>query len=247
MSLSSNAPNGLPWLAEDNSLEWQEQVMAYLQRKQLAQYVQGWTRFLPPDPPIPLTATQLANDDAVLAHDAALSAWITNHDDWRIKDSMAMGVIKGTLRGQYLTYVLSCGTSKEVWDTILARLKTQNLGLAAHNTKQLLYNHPYLGGPIEDYLRHFAITNEQLARIGKALPDSDVTHWMLENLPKDDPSWKSVISSFYTVNPDPDTVTSFQASVAIRNHYNQLTAPPAHSGSAYVAPTFESAFAACHG
>ena len=55
MSLSSNAPNSLPWLAEDNSLEWQEQVMVYLQRKQLAQYVQGWTRYLPPDPPMPLT------------------------------------------------------------------------------------------------------------------------------------------------------------------------------------------------
>ena len=123
----------------------------------------------------------------------------------------------------------------------------QNLGLAAHNTKQLLYHHPYLGGPIEDYLCHFAVTNEHLAQIGKALPDADVAHWMLENLPKDDPSWKSVISSFYMVNPDPDAVTSFQASIAIRNHYNQLTAPSSVSTSAYVTPMFESTFAACHG
>ena len=109
---------------------------------------------------------------------------------------------------------------------ILGRLRTQNLGLAAHNTKQLLYHHPYLGGPIEEYLKHFLVTNEQLARIGKALPDSDVAHWMLENLPEEDSSWRSVVSSFYTMPPDPDVITSFQASVAIRNHYNQLTAPP---------------------
>src|SRR5258706_12796092 len=160
---------------------------------------------------------------------------------------MAMGAIKGTLRGQYLMYVLSCTTSKAVWDTILTRLKMQNLGLAAHNTKQLLYNHPYLGGSIEEYLRHFAVTNEQLAQIGKALADLDVVHWMLENLPKDDPSWRSVVSSFYEVNPDPDVVTSFQVSIAIRNHYNQLTSPPSSSSSAYIAPTFESAFAAHHG
>ena len=70
---------------------------------------------------------------------------------------------------------------------------------------------------------------------------------MLENPPKEDPSWRSVVSSFYMVNPDPDLITSFQASVAIRNHYNQLTAPPTHSSSAYIAPTFESAFAARHG
>ena len=127
------------------------------------------------------------------------------------------------------------------------RLKSQNLRLAAHNTKQLLYNHPYLGGPIEDYLKHFAVMNKQLARIGKALPDADIAHWMLENLPKEDPSWKAVISSFYMVNPDPDLVTSFQASVAIRNHYNQLMAPPMQSASAYIAPTFENAFAACIG
>ena len=126
-----------------------------------------------------------------------------------------MGVIKGTLRGQYLTYVLHCTTSKAVWDAILSRLKMQNLGLAAHNTKQLLYSHSYLGGLIEEYLKHFIITNEQLARIGKALPDADVAHWMLENLPKDDLSWKLVISSFYMVNLDPDVITTLQASVAI--------------------------------
>jgi hypothetical protein len=246
-SSSSNAPNGLPWLAEDNFLEWQEQVMAYLQRKQIAQYVEGWARYLPPVRPADLSAADLAIATTVQAHDTEVASWRTAYDEWRIKDSMAMGVIKGTLRGQYLTYVLPCTTSKMVWDTILGRLKTQNLGLAAHNTKQLLYNHPYVGGPIEEYLKHFVVTNEQLARIGKALPDADVAHWMLENLPKDDPGWKSVISSFYTVNPDPDVVTSFQASVAIRNHYNQLTAPPSHSGSAYIAPTFESAFAARHG
>ena len=158
-----------------------------------------------------------------------------------------MGVIKGTLRGLYLIYVMHCMTSKVVWDTILGRLKTQNLRLAAHNTKQLLYNHPYLGGPIEEYLKHFAVTNEQLARIGKALSDSHIAHWMLENLPKDDPGWKAVISSFYTIRPDPDVVTSFQVGVAIRNHYNQLTAPPAQSASAYIAPTIESAFAGRHG
>ena len=209
--------------------------MSYLERKQLAQYVEGWSRYLAPDPPTDL------NDVA------AVAAWRITHDEWRIKDNMAKGVIKGTLRGQYLTYVLSCTTSKAVWDTILSNLKTQNLGLAAHNTKQLLYHHPYLGGPIEDYLKHFAVVNEQLACISKSLPDSDVAHWMLENLPKDDPSWKSVVSSFYTINPDPDVVTSFQAAVAIRNHYNQLTSPTSSSASAYIAPTFESAFAARHG
>ena len=246
-SYLSGAPNGLPWLAEDNFLEWQEQVMAYLQCKQIAQYIQGWTRYLPPDPPADLNAAELLVPATVQTHATATATWRVACDNWKIKDNMAMGAIKGTLRGQYLTYVLSCATSKAVWDTILGRLKMQNLGLAAHNTKQLLYSHPYLGGPIEDYLKHFAVTNEQLARIGKALPNSDIAHWMLENLPKEDPSWRSVISSFYTVNPDPDLVTSFQASVAIRNHYNQLTAPPTSSNSAYIAPTFESAFAACHG
>ena len=136
---------------------------------------------------------------------------------------------------------------KVVWDIILSRLRTQNLGLAAHNTKQLLYSHPYLGGSIEDYLRHFAITNKQLASIGKAIPNLEVAHWMLENLLKEDPGWKSVITSFYTVNPGPDLVSLFQASVVIHNHYNQLMALPAHSVSTYVVPTFESAFAACHG
>jgi len=218
--------------------------MAYLQWKQIAQYVLGWPRYLAPTAPAALSAADSLVPTTVATHDAAVAKWETDCDDWRIKDFMAMGVIKGTLRGQYLTYVLQCSTSKDVWDTIGSRLKTQNLGLAAHNTKQLMYNHPYIGGPIEDYLRHFAVTNEQLARIGKALPDSDVAHWMLENLPKEDPSWKSVISSFYTIHPDPDLVTSFQAAVAIRNQYNQLTAPPTSSASAYVAPTFESAFAA---
>ena len=70
---------------------------------------------------------------------------------------------------------------------------------------------------------------------------------MLKNLLKEDPGWKSVITSFYMVNPDPDLVSSFQASVAIQNHYNQLTALPVHLVSAYVVPTFESAFAAHHG
>ena len=70
---------------------------------------------------------------------------------------------------------------------------------------------------------------------------------MLENLPKDDPSWKSVVSSFYMINPDPDVITSFQVAVAICNHYNQLTSPTSSSASATIAPTFESTFAACHG
>jgi hypothetical protein len=233
-SSSSNAPNGLPWLAEDNSVEWQEQVMAYLQRKQLAQYVEGWASYLAPSPPTVLTNAERVDPVQVQTYDTAVTKWRTTYDDWRIKDNMAMGIIKGTLHGQYLTYVLHCAMSKAVWDAILGRLKTQNLGLAAHNTKQLLYSHPYLGGPIEEYLKHFIVTNEQLAHIGKALPDADVAHWMLENLPKDDPSWKSVISSFYMVNPDPDVITTLQASVAIRNHYNQLTAPSSHSTSAYV-------------
>ncbi len=220
--------------------------MAYLQCKQIAQYIQGWMCYLPPDPPTDLTAAELLIPTMVQTHVATTAAWRVACDDWKIKDNMAMGAIKGTICGQYFTYMLSCMMSKAVWDTILGRLKMQNLGLAAHNTKQLLYSHPYLGGPIEDYLKHFAVTNEQLACIGKALPDLDIAHWMLENL-LEDPSWRSVISSFYTVNPDPDLVTSFQASVVIQNHYNQLTVPSTSSNSAYIAPKFESAFAAHHG
>ena len=217
--------------------------MAHLQQKQLAQYVEGWARYLAPERLADITATDQA---VVQAHAAAVTTWQASYDNWRIKDNMSMGVIKGTLCGQYLTYVLHCTMSKAVWDAILSRLKTQNLGLAAHNTKQLLYSHLYLGGLIEEYLKHFIVTNEQLACIGKALPNADVAHWMLENLPKDDPSWKLVISSFYMVNPDPDVITTLQVSIAIRNHYNQLTALSLHSTSAYVAPTFESVFAACH-
>ena len=221
--------------------------MAYLQWKQIAQYIMGWACFLPPNPLTALTDAEQLIPTSVQTHAAVVTTWENAYDDWRIKDNMAMGVIKGTLHGQYLTYVVHCAMLKVVWDAILGRLKTQNLGLAVHNTKQLMYNHPYLRGPIEEYLKHFAVTNEQLACISKALPDSDIAHWMLENLLKDDPSWKSIISSFYMVNPDPDLVTSFQASVAIWNHYNQLTAPPAHLSSAYIAPTFESVFAAHHG
>src|SRR5258706_8298540 len=243
----SGVPNGLPWLAEDNFLKWQEQVMAYLQRKQIAQYIEGRPCCLLPAPPANLSAADLLVAMTVQAHATAVATWKTVYDEWRIKDNMAMGAIKGTLRGQYLTYVLLCTTSKAVWDTILGRLKMQNLGLAAHNTKQLLYSHPYLGGPVEEYLKHFAITNKQLAHIGKSLPDLEVVHWMLENLPKEDSGWKAVISSFYMVNPDPDLVMSFQVSIAIRNHYNQLTVPPSSSASAYIAPTFKTAFAARHG
>ena len=144
MSSSSNAPNGLPWLAEDNSIGWQEQVMAYLQRKQISQYVLGWTRYLAPVPPNDLTDAERAVPANVQVHTAALATWVTTYDEWKIKDSMAMGVIKGTLRGQYLTYVIPCTTSKAVWDTILGMLKAQNLGLAAHNTKQLLLSHSLL-------------------------------------------------------------------------------------------------------
>ena len=179
--------------------------------------------------------------------DVAVATWRTTYDNWRIKDNMAMVVIKGMLCGQYLTYILHCMMLKAVWDAILSRLKTQDLGLAVHNTKQLLYNHLYLRGPIEEYLRHFTVMNKQLTCISKVLPDLDVVHWMLENLLKDDPSWKSVISSFHMVNLDPDLVTSFQVSVAICNHYNQLMALPTHSSSAYITPTFESAVAAHHG
>jgi len=37
----SGAPNGLPWLADDNVVKWQVQVMAYLCRKELTQYMLG--------------------------------------------------------------------------------------------------------------------------------------------------------------------------------------------------------------
>ena len=139
-SYSSGAPNGLPWLAEDNFLEWQVQVMAYLQRKQIAQYVEGWARYLPPDPPTDLSAADQLVPATVQTHAAAVATWRISYDDWKIKDNMTMGAIKGTLRGQYLTYVLSCTTSKAVWDTILGRLKTQNLGLAAiRGDKEIRY------------------------------------------------------------------------------------------------------------
>lgn len=108
--------------------------MAYLQRKQVAQYVQGWPRYLPPNPPTDLTDAERQVPATVQTYDAAVVAWLTAYDEWRIKDHVAMGVIKSTLRGEYLTYVRGCTTSKAVWDTILDRLKTQNLWLAAHNT-----------------------------------------------------------------------------------------------------------------
>ena len=207
----------------------------------------GWACYLAPVPPTPLTDAEQAVPASVQMYANDFATWETAYDTWKIKDYMAMGIIKGTLHGQYLTYVLSCTMLKVVWDIILSRLRMQNLGLAAHNTKQLLYNYPYLGGSIKDYLRHFAVTNKQLIRIGKVIPNSEVAHWMLENLPKEDLGWKSVITSFYMVNPDLDLVSLFQVSVAIRNHYNQLMALPAHSVSTYVAPTFKSMFAAHHG
>jgi len=245
MSLhSSGAPNGLLWLADDNVVEWQAQVMAYLRRKQLAQYVLGWLHHLAPTAPTTLSASNALIPTLVASYNTAFARWEADYNEWLLKDSMAMGVIQGTLHGQYLTYVSQCAMSKDMWDMVLGRLKTQNLGLAAHNTKQLMYNHPYIGGPVEDYLKHFVVVNEQLAHISKVLPDSEVAHWMLENLLKDNMGWKSVISSFYTIHPDPDLVTSFQATVVICNHYNQLTAPPTSSSSAYIALMFESAYAA---
>ena len=60
MSLhSSGAPNGLPWLADDNVVEWQAQVMAYLHQKQLAQYVLGWSRHLAPTALTTLSASDV--------------------------------------------------------------------------------------------------------------------------------------------------------------------------------------------
>ena len=98
---SSNTPNGLPWLAEDNTLKWQEQVMAYLQWKQIAQYVMGWAHFLPPNPPTTLSDAQLLIPASVQAHAAVVTTWENTYGDWRIKANM---VVKGTLCGQYLTY-----------------------------------------------------------------------------------------------------------------------------------------------
>jgi hypothetical protein len=72
-SSSSHAPNSLSWLAEDNFLKWQEQVMAYLQRKQIAQYVEGWPRYLLPDPPSDLSAADLLVPATVQAHVAAVA------------------------------------------------------------------------------------------------------------------------------------------------------------------------------
>lgn len=124
--------------------------MAYLQHQQITQYVEGWACYLPPDPLADLSMANKLIATKVQAHDADVATWRTPYNDWRIKDNMAMGVIKGTLCGQYLTYMLPCMLSKMVWDTILGKLKTQNPTLAAHNTKQLLYSHLYVGGPIEE-------------------------------------------------------------------------------------------------
>ena len=85
--------------------------MAYLQRKQLAQYVEGWACYLAPEHPADITAT---NQAAVQAHAAAVTTWQVSYDNWRIEDNMSMGIIKGTLCGQYLTYVLHCTTLKAV-------------------------------------------------------------------------------------------------------------------------------------
>ena len=151
--------------------------MSYLQCKQIAQYAEGWQCYLAPERPTPLTAAELLDPALVLAHGVSVAAWQASYDDWRIKDNMALGAIKGTLRSQYLTSVLSCTTSKAAWDAILASHRTQNLGLAAHNTKQLLYHHPYLGGSLKNTsgislsrmsnshasARHFQI---QMLRIG---------------------------------------------------------------------------------
>ena len=86
--------------------------MAYMQRKQVSQYVLGWTRHLPPTPPTALTAAQQAVPATVATYDAETATFMTGYDEWRLKDSIAMGIIKGTLRGQYLTYVVHCTTSK---------------------------------------------------------------------------------------------------------------------------------------
>ena len=113
-SYLSGAPNGLPWLAEDNFLKWQEQVMAYLQCKQIAQSVEGWAQYLLPNPLTNLSADDQPVPTMVQAHATAVTTWRTKYDNWKIKDNMAMGTIKGTLCGQYLTYILSCTTSKAV-------------------------------------------------------------------------------------------------------------------------------------
>lgn len=80
--------------------------MAYLECKQLAQYVEGWAHYLLPDPPTALTNAELLIPLTVAAHATAVIVWWTSYDDWKIKDNMAKGVIKGTLHGQYLTYVI---------------------------------------------------------------------------------------------------------------------------------------------
>jgi len=134
----SGAPNGLPWLADDNMVKWQAQVMAYLHWKQLAQYVLGWSCHLVPTALTTLSASNALVPALVMSYNTTFVRWEADYNEWLLKDSMAMGVIQGTLCGQYLTYVSQCATSKDMWDTVLGRLKTQNLGLAAHNTKQLM-------------------------------------------------------------------------------------------------------------
>jgi len=114
----SGAPNGLPWLADDNVIEWQVQVMAYLRWKQLTQYMLGWSHHLAPTALTTLSASNALIPTLVVSYNTAFARWEADYDEWLLKDSMAMGVIQGTLRGQYLAYVSQCATSKDMWDTV---------------------------------------------------------------------------------------------------------------------------------
>jgi hypothetical protein len=100
---------------------------------------------------------------------------------WNKKDQCILSWINLTLSEKVLSTVYGLDTSKQVWNTLATKFANDSRSRIANLKRQLLSLHQ---GSLtcSDYIQSAKLYSDQLAAVGKPIPDDDLISFLLNGL-----------------------------------------------------------------
>lgn len=164
-------------LNRDNHLLWKAQVVPILRGHQVLGYVDGSY------PAPPKSVRESDADGAPMVDNVAYTAWYT-------QDQLILSALLSTLSPEVLARTLGLASSAAVWSAIERMFSSHSRTKVTHIRRQLALIQKDMS--MADYYGRVKALGDQLAAIGSALSDDEMTTYLLTGL---DQSYESFTTS----------------------------------------------------
>src|SRR6202522_1952316 len=184
----------------NNLLQWKTTIIQLLGTKGLQGYVDGTiTKSSPPDPD---------TDTSTVAAATPIYSTTPTHDEWSFRDRLTRGHITLNCTDLASLGVVTSGTAKEAWDSILAEWGTSTDMRRSHAQEALNRTEFVEGGDIQEHLKLLHARKATLDNLSSSVMSDETWRGIIIRSIPPTAKWLPVIPSLYSMTTSANIIST---------------------------------------